>query len=137
MMRRLIRDRSGASAVEFALVAPFLMALMFGGMVMALGIWTGNLLQETSQEAARCIAIGSSACATVSAGCDSSSPGVCYAETVAANRGLSPLPASNITVSSNVMSGGVSFTTVKITYPFSMIGYSYTLVGYGSFPNAS
>jgi len=137
MIRTFARNDKGASAVEFALVAPVLISMMFGGLALGLAIWTQNILQDAAQEAARCIAIGSSTCATVPSGCDSSSPSVCYAETVAVNRGMTSIAASDITIATNVTSGGVSFTTVKITYPFSMIGYSYTTFGFGSFPNAS
>lgn len=62
MIRRLSQDRRGATAVEFALVAPALLAAIFllleGGRM----IWTQQVLQETAFAAARCMALKSDGC---------------------------------------------------------------------------
>lgn len=67
MIRHLFRDRRGATAVEFALVAPAMLAMIFllleGGRM----IWTQQVLQETAFAAARCMALKSSDCTDVSA----------------------------------------------------------------------
>jgi Flp pilus assembly protein TadG len=143
MRRGFRRDTAGATAIEFAFVFPIMCSLMFGGLALAFAIWTQNILQDAAQETARCVAQGLSACATVPAGCDSSAAGVCYAETVAANRGLSSLAANNVSINISAASGGVSFTTVTISYAFAFSAYTlfitgnYTLVGYGAFPNVT
>ncbi len=62
MIRRLRGDRRGAAMLEFALVAPLLMAFIFliieGGRM----IWTHQVLQEVAFASARCMALGNTGC---------------------------------------------------------------------------
>jgi Flp pilus assembly protein TadG len=58
-MRRWLRDRRGAAAVEFALLGSALLLLLVGGIEVGLVWWTYNGLQLTASLTARCAAIGS------------------------------------------------------------------------------
>lgn len=60
--RRLIRNRSGASAVEFALVAPAFLALTIGSIYMAMLVFAYANLQSTVEEAARCASVRTTIC---------------------------------------------------------------------------
>lgn len=62
--RRRRGPNSGEAAVEFALVSVVLFLLLFGIIGAALLMWTQNALQEAASRTARCVAIGSTDCAT-------------------------------------------------------------------------
>lgn len=51
--KRLKRDEAGATIVEFALILPALMVLLFGLMDFALNMYTAQMLQGAIQDAAR------------------------------------------------------------------------------------
>ncbi|UJW77572.1 TadE/TadG family type IV pilus assembly protein [Rhizobium sp. SL42] len=53
----LLRERSGASAVEFALVAPVFLLMLFGMIEFARLLWTTHALHETAIATARCMGI--------------------------------------------------------------------------------
>jgi Flp pilus assembly protein TadG len=61
----LIRDRSASSAVEFAIIASVFIPLCLGAMDAGLLLWTKGILQSTAARAARCSAIGPTACSDV------------------------------------------------------------------------
>ena len=63
---QLLRDRRGATAVEFGLTAPVFMALMFGVVEVALAVWTQFGLQYGVEAAARCATVNPSTCGTSS-----------------------------------------------------------------------
>jgi hypothetical protein len=52
-VRRLLRDRSGASAAEFALVLPLLILLLFGIIDGGRWLWTYNRAEKATQMGAR------------------------------------------------------------------------------------
>ena len=135
MKRRFAQDPSGATAVEFALVFPALASLFMATVGFGITLWYTNVLQDTATETARCIAIGSSNCASATVGCDSAVGGICFAETVAKTYGVKDLASSNIAITSAYMIGTLSFTQVKISYPVAIFGYSSTLVATGVYPN--
>lgn len=56
------RDRSGASAVEFAMVAGPLVLMLFGTIEFGRLYWTQHALDEVAIRAARCIAIPQPQC---------------------------------------------------------------------------
>ncbi len=67
MSRRLIQagaSRSGASAVEFALVLFPLLLVIFGVIEFGRAMWTREALQETAIAGARCMGVLNSNCAT-------------------------------------------------------------------------
>jgi len=59
----LRREERGASAVEFALVAPLLLLMLFGIIVTALYFWQHAALNRAAFESARCAAIADTDCA--------------------------------------------------------------------------
>src|SRR5215469_4110163 len=65
-LRRLRTDRSGTSALEFGLLLPFFMSIMFGVVQAGQAFWTQNALQHAVDMAARCATINSTTCGTPS-----------------------------------------------------------------------
>jgi Flp pilus assembly protein TadG len=65
--RHLWRDRSGAPALEFALVAPTILLLIMGGVEFGRVMWTESALQMSVQQAARCYAWGVAPCTSAGA----------------------------------------------------------------------
>ena len=64
--RRMLRSRAGTTTLEFALVMlPFLM-MIFGIVDFSRLIWTQSALQFATERAARCAAVNTSACGTLS-----------------------------------------------------------------------
>jgi hypothetical protein len=64
LLRRLAADASGATAIEFALVAPLLLALLFGSLETGRYIWFAAALDHAVGKAARCAEVIGGACAT-------------------------------------------------------------------------
>ncbi len=58
LSRRFGRNRRGATAVEFALVAPIFLALLFAIMETALMFFAGQVLETATQDTARLIMTG-------------------------------------------------------------------------------
>ena len=55
---------SGATAVEFALVAPMLFALTIGGVSTGLVVYSAAGLHDAAEQAARCYSVNLSKCGT-------------------------------------------------------------------------
>ena len=104
----------GTTAIEFALVAPVFLMLIFGAIEYSRVLWTLNALQEVAFDGARCMAIPQSACA-VGGSYDSTSTTTHVTQT--ANQwGLS---LQSISLSQNVTCGGVSgFSQVQVSSNF-------------------
>jgi Flp pilus assembly protein TadG len=69
-MRTLLRlrhDERGATAVEFAMLAPFLIALFFGIFEFGRALWIQGILDYAVEQAARCWAINTTLCGSASA----------------------------------------------------------------------
>ena len=64
MIRSLIRNVSGATAVEFALILPPLLALIFFVIEGNRMLWTKQAIHEAASNAARCMAVGHAPCDT-------------------------------------------------------------------------
>lgn len=65
MIRRSIRtDRTGAVAVEFAIIAPVFLMALFGLIEGARMLWTQEALDEAAYRTARCVMVGTDACNT-------------------------------------------------------------------------
>ncbi len=56
------RDRRGASAVEFALLAPLFATLIFGMINISIALWGAAALHQTVDAAARCQAVLTGTC---------------------------------------------------------------------------
>jgi Flp pilus assembly protein TadG len=110
-------DRRAAAALEFALVASVFIVLVLGELEFGRLIWILQALQVTGQQTARCVAIGSSLCASPAS----------YAVTVATARGVVGLTAANVQVTTVTGTGNAacnspannSMVEVRITLAFS------------------
>ncbi len=120
--RKLWRDRSGASAVEFALALGPLLLMMFGVEEFGRLLWTREALQETAAAAARCMAMTSTSCAA--AGAYSASSTGAYVKSTASNWAVT-LADANITLNNNTTCAGVSapngFSSVTLSYTFQSV----------------
>lgn len=134
-MRPFLKSREGGAALEFALLAPICLSLLFGAIAMGVAAWDKNIIQGVAYETARCVALSATPCSTVPSGCDSTVPGICFATTRAADRGLSSVRPSDVALDPGATINGMNFTTVAITYQFRLAGYSIALTGYSAFPN--
>ena len=65
-LRRLWTDRSGASALEFGLLLPVFVPVMFGLIQVGQLFWTQTALQHAVEMAARCATINATACSSTS-----------------------------------------------------------------------
>ena len=61
---RFLRNRSGGTAIEFAMTAPVFFALIIGAAEVALLCWAQLALQQGSEAAARCASINKTLCQT-------------------------------------------------------------------------
>ena len=106
----------GTAAIEFALVAPVFLALLFGIIEYGRYLWTLQALQQVAAEGARCMAIPQSACA--SGGSYSSSNTTSRIQQIGNQWGVS-IPSGGITLSANATCGGTTgFSKVTLTSTF-------------------
>lgn len=110
-MRRFRRDARGATAVEFAMVAPLLIAAIIFIIEGSRFLWTKQAIQEAASLSARCVAIGSQ-------GCDTPTNARVFARERAAKMGIAA-PAESFTVSTNQTCHGVAdMNKVAVDVPF-------------------
>ena len=64
MKRAFWPDRSGASALEFGLIAPFFFAFLFGVIEFGLLMWTQVGMQHAVAVTARCASVNATLCPT-------------------------------------------------------------------------
>ena len=88
MRPRARLGRAGTTALEFAFAAPVLMVMLFACLEYGRMLWIWQVLQLTSDQTARCVAIGASACATPSS----------YAVATASGLGAQGLASSAVLV---------------------------------------
>ncbi len=93
VVRRFIRDTSGANAVEFAFVLPLLVAMIVGVIEGNRLLWTRQAIQTAASNAARCMSVGSE-------GCDTPEGARLYAQKRAGKMGID-VPLAAITVDAN------------------------------------
>ena len=87
---KLVRDRRGSTAVEFALVTTTLTLMLFGTVNIGLILWTQSTLQSIAGLAARCGALASASCANTT-----------LVQTYAVNKATAMIMA-NVIASTNV-----------------------------------
>lgn len=105
-----------AAAVEFALLAPIFLALLFGVIEYSGVLWTMQALQQAAIDGARCMAIPQSACA--SGGTYSAASTTSRIQQIGGQWGVS-IPSAGITLSANASCGGTAgFSKVTITSTF-------------------
>lgn len=63
-LRRLVRGTGGASAVEFALIAPVLITMLFGLIEYGRLMWTRQAVYEAAFSSARCASMDTASCNT-------------------------------------------------------------------------
>jgi Flp pilus assembly protein TadG len=115
----LRQARDGASAVEFALVAPMFLALVCGIAEYGRLYWTIEALQRTAISGARCMGILQSGCA--SAGSFSSANTQTYVQGIGAQWGLS-IPTAGITLNQTATCGTVAgLSQVSLSYTFTSV----------------
>jgi Flp pilus assembly protein TadG len=120
-LRNLPRDRSGAAALEFALIVGVFLPLCLGILEAGLLLWTQGALQSTASLTARCAAIASPNCSAVPGAFNV--PGVQqFAVTTAGNwvfPGIIANTTANFTPApATVCLSSVSYMKVTITSTF-------------------
>jgi Flp pilus assembly protein TadG len=109
--RSLAADRTGLAAIEFAVLVPVFLSfilLLIAGAGLA---WAQEVLQETAQSTARCMAAEPTTCATTSAI-------QTYATTRAANDGLTLTSATITPLSNQTCNGVTGMNQVTISMPY-------------------
>lgn len=121
-LHRLLGDRTGAAAVEFALVVPAFLLLLIGIMEFGRLMWTQNALHYAVEEAARCSAVDTTVCTSTST-----------TQSFAAARSGLAFATSVFAVTKTSCGWQVS-----ASYPFSFVGflsqYSVTLHAQACYP---
>lgn len=128
-MRRispLIRNGRGAASVELALTLPVFLLILFGVVETGHVVWMKAAIQSGAQQAARCSAIGSSSCSTVSA---------TQAYAAARSYGLNP-SASVFTVTTPSCGKQVDASYVYRSPVSAIIPYNFTLTAKSCYPIA-
>ena len=116
---RLARSNSGATAVEFGLIAVPLLLIVFGTIEYGRLMWTREALQQTAIAGARCMGLVQTSCGT-SGTYDS---GMTQSYVIAQGAQWSiPLTTSSVTLNNSATCGGVGgFSQVTIAYAFSSL----------------
>ena len=113
---RWLADQGGAAAVEFSVVVLTMFTLLFGVTEFGWYMWTANALQQTAIQAARCMGVLASNCASGSA--YSSTNTTSYVQSVASTYGVT-VPTAGVVLSNAANCGGASdFSSVTINYTF-------------------
>jgi Flp pilus assembly protein TadG len=102
---RLARDSHGVTMVEFALVAMFLVMVLFGTFDLGWAVYTNNTVSLAAREGARKGIIKSVSDSTIIQQVKSTAAGL-------------NLQDSNITISRTSDSDGNNFVTVTVTYKY-------------------
>jgi Flp pilus assembly protein TadG len=116
--RTLGRAQDGATVLEFALVAPMFLALLFGTFEFGRALWAQQALQEIAISGARCMALPQSACASAGTYAYNAAKTMTYIQQVANQWGV-PLPSGNIDQNNSANCGGASgFSKVSVAVAF-------------------
>jgi Flp pilus assembly protein TadG len=144
-LRTLGRAQHGAVMVEFALVAPIFLALLFGIFEFGRALWTQQALQQTAIVGARCMALPQSACASDVTYAYNSTKTMAYIQQVANQWGVS-LTSADIAQNNAANCGGESgFSEVSLAITFQSVvprllnlpGSGIPLTATACFPNNS
>jgi Flp pilus assembly protein TadG len=109
LARSLIRQRAGGALLEFAVVLPVFVMLLFGIFEFGRMLWIQNALHYSVQQAARCAAIDTNNCGSTSA-----------IQSFAASLAGAGIPASAFTVSLSTSCGAVTGDKVSALYSMSL-----------------
>lgn len=113
-LRRCLVDRSGAPALEFALIAPTLFLVIMGGIEASRLLWTQSALEMSVAQAARCYAWQV---------CTTTSQVKTFAAGVAPqlNFSTSVFTATNPAPSTSCSCGATQCAMVSASYPYTFI----------------
>ncbi len=140
---RLLRDRSGATALEFALLGSALMLLSLGILEYGRLSWTREALQAVAINGARCMGVQAASCA--SAGVYSASTTMAFLTQQASVWDIT-LTNNSYVLNRSASCGGISgFSQVTISYTFTTLvpllltsmGAGVPLTVQACFPNQS
>lgn len=111
-MLRLCKNQIGASAIEFAILAPLFLAFIFGIFESSRAYWQSDVIRQASYDGARCAAIGDIRCTTVQ-----DTRNLVVATIQQSNFRISP---NDVIVELNTMCDGLGpMARVRIEIPFS------------------
>lgn len=117
--RNVVRETSGASAVEFALVAPLFLLMLLGIAEFSRLFWTTYGLQETAISTARCMGVPQTECQKN--GAYDAATANAFARSKAAGWFIE-LDPSTIVVNRNASCQGLSgLSSVNISYNFTTV----------------
>ncbi|SCB24179.1 TadE/TadG family type IV pilus assembly protein [Rhizobium hainanense] len=118
-LRKFWRSHEGASAVEFAMVMPLFLLMLFGIMEFGRLFWTSHALHETAIATARCMGIPQVECEDGSA--YSASKTITFAQTKAAGWAVA-LDETSISLNNAASCYGLDgFSQVTLTYKFATL----------------
>jgi Flp pilus assembly protein TadG len=137
---------SGATAVEFALVASAFLTLLFGIVEFGRAYWDYQVIQEVATEGARCMGLHASSCASGTPKACNVQAATAYMTALSQTRGLT-LPNSAVvtpaTSCAATCGGTAGLSRVQISYRFTtvvpaLIGplNGKTLTATACFPNS-
>jgi len=134
VLRTLGRMQNGAAVVEFALVAPVFLALLFGTFEFGRALWTQQALQQTAIAGARCMALPQSPCASAGGSTYSPAETTTYVQQVANQWGIS-LPSANINQNNAANCGGANgFSEVSLAITFQSVVPRLVNISSGGIP---
>ena len=126
-LRKLERNRSGSTAVEFAFTAPFFLGFMFAIVECAILLWTQYGLQYGAEAAARCATVDSTTCGTAS-----------QIASYAASKALGLNPPSSTFTASTAGCGNLVQANYAYSFLTPFLGTpSVTLTAQSCFPKSS
>jgi Flp pilus assembly protein TadG len=96
-------DERGASAVEFALVAPFFVLLVLGTIFICIQLFIVGSLEYAVEEGARCASVKTTICTN-------SATTVAYTQTKYFGPNVSPVFSYTATACGNSVTGSVNYT---------------------------
>ncbi|MEY3787214.1 MAG: hypothetical protein RLZ75_1421 [Pseudomonadota bacterium] len=132
---KLKRTQEGASTVEFAMIVPFLLVMLFGIMEFGLILYDKAVITNASREAARSGIVYKNPRLTNT---EIKTVAVTYARNYLMSSSSVKLSSSDVTVSSPTpIISGTSSLTVVVTYPYTFFVFGNLFNAYmgGSFTN--
>ncbi len=115
-LKSFLRDRSGANAVEFALLSVPMLLILAGVVEFGRMYWTQHVLEQTAAAGARCVGVLQPGC--TQNGVYNAASTVSFITTMAATDGIT-LTTTNIAINNNTTCSGLSgFAMVQISYTF-------------------
>ncbi|MCZ7451297.1 pilus assembly protein [Agrobacterium rhizogenes] len=119
VIQKFWKSRCGASAVEFALVMPLFLLMLFGMIEFGRLFWTTHALHDTAIATARCMGIPQIECEDGEV--YSASKAVAFARTTAAGWFVA-LDTASITLNHNANCHGLAgFSQVEIIHEFNTV----------------